>query len=70
LPNLDKFLAKRKISYPVIMTQSTVDLMYKIKAYPTMYVVDKSGKIAYVEVGFNEEKFDALKMKVEELLNE
>ena len=70
LPGLDKFLQKRKISYDVIMTQPTVDLMYKIKGYPTMYVVDKSGKIAYVEIGFNEEKFNELKAKVEELLEE
>jgi len=70
LPNLDKFLQKRKVSYDIIMTQPTVDLMYKIKGYPTMYVVDKSGKIAYVELGFYEEKFEELKAKVEELLNE
>lgn len=70
LPGLNQFLQKRQISYPVIMTQPTVDLMYKIKGYPTMYVVDKSGKITYVEVGFDEEKFVKLKAKVEELLNE
>ena len=70
LPNLDKFLQKRKLSYDIILTQPTVDLMYKIKGYPTMYVVDKSGKIAYVEIGFYEEKFKELKAKVEELLNE
>ena len=70
LPNLDKFLQKRKVSYDIIMTQPTVDLMYKINGYPTMYVVDKSGKIAYVELGFYEEKFEELKAKVEELLNE
>ena len=70
LPGLDKFLQKRKLTYPVIMTQSTVDLMYKIKGYPTMYLLDKSGKIAYVEIGFDEEKFVKLKAKVEELLNE
>ncbi|MCF6241025.1 MAG: TlpA family protein disulfide reductase, partial [Bacteroidales bacterium] len=70
LSNLDKFLQKRKISYPVIMTQPTVGLMYKIKGYPTMYLLDKSGKIVYVEVGFNEEKFEVMKAKVEKLLDE
>lgn len=70
LPNLDKFLQNRKLSYDIIMTQSSVDLMYKIKGYPTMYIVDKSGKIAYVEIGFNQEKFVGVKAKVKELLNE
>ena len=70
LPNLKKFLKKRKVSYDIILTQSTVDLMYKIKGYPTMYVIDKSGKIAYLEIGFDNEKFNKLKAKVEELLNE
>ena len=44
--------------------------MYKINGYPTMYVVDSDGKIAYVEIGFSEEGFSKLVEKVEELLGE
>ena len=41
--------------------------MYKINGYPSMYIIDKEGKIAFVEIGFNEEKFSKLKEKIEEL---
>ena len=61
------FLGKRQISYDIILTNSDVDIMYKINGYPTMYVVDKDGKIAFVEVGFDEEKLNALIEIIEEL---
>ena len=70
LKNLSKFLKKRQTSYDIIMTQPAVDIMYKINGYPTMYIIDKKGNIAFVEVGFDEDKFEKLKEKVEELLNE
>lgn len=69
LDNLDKFLAKRQLSYDVIMTQPAVDINYKINGYPTMYVVDKEGKISFVEIGYDEEKFEAFKEHIEQLLS-
>ena len=68
IDNLNRFLSKRDISYDIILTQPEVDIMYKINGYPTMYVVDKDGKIAYVEIGFSEEDFGKLVDKVEGLL--
>ena len=68
LSNLDKFLSKRKVSYDIIMIEPEVDLKYKIKQYPTLYIIDKEGKIAFVEIGYNTEKFEKLKEKVKELL--
>ena len=67
LENLDNFLAKRELSYDVILTDPSVDRMYKISGYPTMYIVDKEGNISMVEVGFDEEKFKILTEKVEAL---
>ena len=68
LDNLNHFLAKRKLSYDVIMTQPAVDIDYKISGYPTMYVVDKKCKVSFVEIGYDEEKFKAFKEHVESLL--
>jgi len=69
MKNLDKFLKNRDISYDIILTQPEVDMMYKINGYPTMYVVDKKGKIAYVEIGFDKEKLAKLTEVVEKLTN-
>ncbi len=64
---LNKFLGKRQISYDIILTKPAVDLMYKINGYPTMYIVDKDGEIAWIEMGFYEEKFGKMKEKIDEL---
>ncbi len=68
LKHLDEFLAKREISYDIIMTQPEVDKAYKIQGYPSMYVIGRDGKIAYVEVGYDKESFAKLKEKVMKLL--
>ncbi len=67
LDYLEKFLSKRKIAYDLIMINPDVDLIFKVGGYPTMYIVDKQGKIVYVEAGFNEEKFEELKAVVDSL---
>ncbi|RLD68572.1 MAG: hypothetical protein DRI95_02620 [Bacteroidetes bacterium] len=68
LDNLNKFLKKRQTSYDIIMIEPRVDMMYKVNGYPTMYVIDKEGRIAFAEIGFDEEKFEKFKNKIEELL--
>ena len=68
LKYLKTFLGNRDLSYDVVMTQPEVDIQYKINGYPTIYVVDKEGKVAYIEIGFDEEKFEVLKARVRELL--
>jgi peroxiredoxin len=70
MDNLERFLKKRDVSYDIILTQPEVDMQYKINGYPTMYVIDKEGKIAWVEIGFSEERFAKMKEKVTELLGE
>ena len=70
LDNLSKFLKKRKTSYDIIMIQPEVDMMYKVNGYPTMYIIDKEGKIAFAEIGYDEQKFAEFVNKVEELLEE
>lgn len=68
IDNLNKFLNKRQTSYDIIMITPAVDIMYKVNGYPTMYVIDKEGRIAFAEIGFDEEKFEKFKEKIEELL--
>ena len=69
LDYLHKFLSRREISYDIVMIRPEVDLKYKITRYPTLYVIDKEGKIAYAEVGYSKEKLEKLKEKVEDLLH-
>lgn len=68
LANLKNFIGRRNISYPIILTRPSVDRQYKINGYPSMYVIDKQGKIAFVDIGFDQAKLFLLKQKVEKLL--
>ena len=68
IKNLDRFLSKRDISYNIILTQPEVDKQYKINGYPSMYIIDLDGNIAYVELGFDKESFEVLKSKLDEIL--
>lgn len=52
---IDKFLAKHKITYTVLLNGLNVAHEYNVSGYPTMYLIDKKGKIIYSIVGFGEE---------------
>jgi len=64
---LKTFLQKRNVSYNIILTQPEVDLRYKINGYPSMYIINKQGKIAFVDIGFDQEKLSRLKEKIKQL---
>lgn len=70
MENLKRFLKKREVSYDIILTRPEVDMQYKINGYPSMYVIDKKGNIAWVEIGFYEDRFEKMKEKVKELLKQ
>jgi thiol-disulfide isomerase/thioredoxin len=70
MDNLNKFLKKRKLGYEVILTRPEVDQVYKIKAYPSMYVIDKQGDVSFIEVGYDEEKFEKVIEHIEKLINQ
>jgi len=63
-----RFIDNLGMSYPAIKVESAVDRMYKIIAYPAIYIIDRNGKVAYIDVGFNQEKFEKLKQEVEAVL--
>ncbi len=65
---LEKFLKKRKLNYDIVLINPEVDIKYKVNGYPTMYIIDMDGKIAFAELGYNEESFGKLKAEVKKML--
>lgn len=51
---LTKFFDKERVTYPIILTQHTAGDDYHIEGYPTMYIVDRTGKIIHSSVGYGE----------------
>ena len=52
---LEEFLAKRNVSYTVLLGGKDAALEYRVSAYPTMFLIDRSGKIIFIQVGYGDE---------------
>lgn len=59
-----EFLAKRNVNYTVVLGTKEVAKMYRVAGYPTMYLLDKQGKIIMNQVGFGE----GVEEKIEEMI--
>ncbi len=61
LQRMPGFIAKHAITYPMVMTNRTVDSLYQTKVYPTFYLIDKQGKIIHSNLGFSTRAADTLR---------
>lgn len=48
------FSQKEDIRYPIVLIDKFVSEKYKVKGYPTLYVIDKKGKVVYSKLGYSE----------------
>lgn len=55
-PKKDKmsdFLSKRDITYTVLFSDRQLPQTYRVQGYPTLFFLDREGKIAKIHVGFS-----------------
>ena len=52
--DIDNFLAKRGVTYTVLLGGKDVAKEYHVSGYPTIYLIDKEGKIIFTQVGYGE----------------
>lgn len=50
--NIATFLAKRGVTYTVLLGGKEVAKEYRVSGYPTLYLIDRTGKVVFVQVGF------------------
>ena len=60
-----EYMNKVGAKYQLLVQGDEVANHYKIRGYPTLYIVDKYGKIAFSFVGYS----DDMKAKLEEVIN-
>ncbi|MBK7231727.1 MAG: redoxin domain-containing protein [Saprospiraceae bacterium] len=48
------FIAKRGVNYTILVGDEKLAKEYHVKNYPTIYLLDKNGKIIYAEYGYRE----------------
>jgi thiol-disulfide isomerase/thioredoxin len=65
------FLQQHPVHYPIALDpDGACPNTYQVKAMPSSYLVDKSGKIRFVHLGFRDEDEKSLREQIEILLQE
>ena len=64
--DIDNFLAKRGVTYTVLLGGKDIAKEYHVSGYPTIYLIDKEGKILFTQVGYGEDTED----KIEKIIIE
>lgn len=62
------FLKKRGITYTVLLGGKDVAKDYRVSAYPTLYLIDRNGKIIYVQNGYSKDLEKILEDSIKENL--
>ncbi len=58
--DLNGYKKKNKLSYEMVLNSERIAEPYKVRVLPTVYVIDKSGKIIYSALGYNEKDEELL----------
>ncbi len=58
--NLQEYVAKIKMNYPVLYKGEKLANTYSIRSAPTIMIIDKKGSIVYLESGFDQEKIEKI----------
>lgn len=58
--DLNEYKKKNKLSYEMVLNSERIAEAYKVRVLPTVYVIDKSGKIIYSALGYNEKEEELL----------
>lgn len=64
------FMAEKNITYPVTVINQQTASSYSIRSIPTMYIIDKQGKIADRVMGFNPVIGQQMEQLIKKLLSE
>ena len=64
--DIDNFLAKRGVTYTVLLGGKDIAKEYHVSSYPTIYLIDKKGKILFSHVGYG----DGTEEKLEEVIKQ
>lgn len=66
---ITNFLKQTPMDYPILIVEKVPEA-YNIRAYPTLYVLDKEGKVRFSKLGLSENIYEELDTILNELINE
>ena len=68
--NMKDFLDKRGVSYPVLYSNKGISDLYRVSGYPTLYLIDKNGKILHHQKGYGKKMKKELTKVIKNYFNE
>lgn len=68
LEKLKKFVAKRRIAYPVLFSDKKVERLFHVVNIPTTFLIDRQGNIAHQYMGFVPESAQYIEKDIESML--
>jgi thiol-disulfide isomerase/thioredoxin len=68
ISKIPQFLQYNKMEYPTILIDADVTKSFKIIAWPTFYIIDEKGRIAYGTLGYEENMSDKMSPIIDKLL--
>lgn len=60
-----EFMKRNKFSYNTLLEAQSAAQAYKVSAFPTLFVLDKTGKVVFKEEGFSNELFEKVSKAVD-----
>lgn len=67
---LKKFVADRKIDYPIAVAGDETKTAYGIRSIPHMFILNRKGEIVETHLGFDEQAGAAMEATIKKLLGE
>lgn len=61
---LKKFLSKKGVTYPVLLGSKELSSQYRVSGYPSIFLIDKTGKIIHSSAGYG----DGTEAELDELM--
>lgn len=62
------FLAKRGITYTVLFSDHKLTETYHVHGFPTLFILDRDGKIVDIHTGFSKEMGTELEEQLQKML--
>ncbi len=70
IDNLKSFVTEYNVTYPILIGTMDVARAYGVRSIPSMFLVDKKGRIRLHRIGFNEEIGNEIEDEIKVLLKE
>ena len=70
LARMKDFMKEKNITWPVVFVDKSVFEAYACSSIPHVVIVDRSGKIRKIKVGFSANSQDAFRAEIEKILSE